>query len=152
MLRLPSLDEHLAAALRRLARGALQETVLLLLSDHGTHGIWYSNEFELGAAEHKLPLLFVVAPDWLLRRNPRWADALAANQRRLVTVRDIYQTMRTLVAWPDPPPDAAAPSLLEPMPEERTCADAGIPDVYCACRNRVVPRRFPAVVDARGDG
>ena len=54
MLRLPSLDEHLAAALRRLARGALQETVLLLLSDHGTHGIWYSNEFELGAAEHKL--------------------------------------------------------------------------------------------------
>ena len=26
--------------LRRMARGALQDTVLLLLSDHGTHGIW----------------------------------------------------------------------------------------------------------------
>ena len=40
MLRLPSLDEHLSALLRRMARGALQDTVLLLLSDHGTHGIW----------------------------------------------------------------------------------------------------------------
>jgi arylsulfatase A-like enzyme len=40
MLRLPSLDEHLATLLRRMARGALQDTVLLLLSDHGTHGIW----------------------------------------------------------------------------------------------------------------
>lgn len=40
MLRLPSLDEHLAGLLRRMARGVLQDTVLLLLSDHGTHGIW----------------------------------------------------------------------------------------------------------------
>ena len=86
MLRLPSLDEHLAALLRRLARGALQDSVLLLLSDHGTHGIWY-NDFELGAAEHKLPLLYVVAPDWLLQRNPRWQEGLAANQQRLVTAR-----------------------------------------------------------------
>ena len=42
MLRLPSLDEHLAGLLRRMARGVLQDTVLLLLSDHGTHGIWWA--------------------------------------------------------------------------------------------------------------
>ena len=87
MLRLPSLDEHLAAALRRLARGALQETVLLLLSDHGTHGIWYSNEFELGAAEHKLPLLFVVAPDWL----PSASIARSLRQQRGVKFRFMGQ-------------------------------------------------------------
>ena len=46
------------------------------------------NDFELGAAEHKLPLLYVVAPDWLLQRNPSWQEGLAANQRRLVTARD----------------------------------------------------------------
>ena len=39
MLRLPSLDEHLAGLLRRMARGVLQDTVLLLLSDHGREAV-----------------------------------------------------------------------------------------------------------------
>lgn len=156
------------------------------------------NDFELGAAEHKLPLLYVVAPDWLLRRNPRWREGLAANQRRLVTarclhpltrtltspyipphtltlpyihsrtpshplhllilpgtplqVRDIYRTMRVLLSWPDAPPGASTPSLLEPVPEGRTCAEAGIPDTYCACRNPEAQRRFSAVVEAARGG
>ena len=157
------------------------------------------NDFELGAAEHKLPLLYVIAPDWLLQRNPRWQEGLAANQRRLVTARDclhppvhtlthsytllhthtppytplrplthplhirtsphtpsqvfdIYRTMRVLLAWPDAPPGDATPSLLEPMPEGRTCADAGIPDTYCACRNPEAQRRFSAVVEAAHGG
>ena len=153
------------------------------------------NDFELGAAEHKLPLLYVVAPDWLLQRNPSWQEGLAANQRRLVTARDclhplhtslhtltspytpshplthpytplhirtssharsqvfdIYRTMRVLLAWPDAPPGDATPSLLKPMPEGRTCADAGIPDMYCACRNPEAQRRFSAVVEAAHGG
>ena len=137
---------------------------------------------EPGAAEHRLPLLYVVAPDWLLQRNPRWHEGLAANQRRLVTarrqrplvtppcmpshtlaphphasplrlqVRDIYRTMRVLLTWPDAPPGATAPSLLEPMPEGPTCADAQIPDAYCACRNPEAQRRFSAVVEAERGG
>ena len=46
----------------------------------------------------------------------------------------------------------ATPSLLEPMPEGRTCADAGIPDQYCACRNPEAQRRFSAVVEAAHSG
>ena len=143
------------------------------------------NDFELGAAEHKLPLLYVVAPDWLLQRNPRWREGLAANQRRLVTARDclhtlhttvhtltspytpshplerphpplqvfdIYRTMRVLLAWPDASPGDATPSLLEPMPEGRTCADADIPDMYCACRNPEAQRSFSAVVEVAHGG
>lgn len=55
------------------------------------------NDFELGAAEHKLPLLYVIAPDWLLQRNPRWQEGLAANQRRLVTARDCLHALHTTV-------------------------------------------------------
>ena len=67
-------------------------------------------------------------------------------------VFDIYRTMRVLLAWPDAPPGDATPSLLKPMPEGRTCADAGIPDMYCACRNPEAQRRFSAVVEAAHGG
>jgi arylsulfatase A-like enzyme len=40
MLRLPALDEALSSLLERLEATTLQDTVLFLLSDHGTHGIW----------------------------------------------------------------------------------------------------------------
>jgi hypothetical protein len=56
MLRLPSLDDDLAAMLLRWASTVLQDTVLLLMADHGTHGIWWT-EYEIGAAEHQLPML-----------------------------------------------------------------------------------------------
>ena len=133
MLRLPSLDADLADMLLRMAPTVLQETVLLLLSDHGTHGIWY-NDHEVGALEHQLPFLYVLAPDWLMRERPAWRDALAVNQRRLVTAHDLYRTMRTLAVWPDAPAGEHGPTILDEIAEERTCAQAGVPRAYCACR------------------
>ena len=67
-------------------------------------------------------------------------------------VFDIYRTMRVLLAWPDASPGDATPSLLEPMPEGRTCADADIPDMYCACRNPEAQRSFSAVVEVAHGG
>ena len=110
--------------------------VVFLLSDHGTHGIWYT-EYEIGKTEHQLPFMYVLAPDWLMQDRPKWLSALTANQRRLVTVHEIYQAMRILAAWPETPPaePAGALSLFDEMPEGRTCKEAGIPEVYCACRH-----------------
>ena len=112
-------------------------TVVLLLSDHGTHGIWYT-EYEIGATEHQLPFLYVLAPDWLMRQRPEWLKALTTNQRRLVTVHELHQAMRQLAAYPNDrsasarePPGAA--SLFDELPH-RTCQQAGVPEVYCACR------------------
>ena len=81
----------------------------------------------------------MLAPDWLLQSRPGWLRALTANQRRLVTVRELHRAMRLLASYPDTPPGghdpAAAPSLFDEVPEKRTCKQAGVPDVYCACRN-----------------
>ena len=134
MLRLPSLDADLAAAIRRLRDTVLQDTVLFLLSDHGTHGIWYT-DYEIGAAEHKLPFMYVVAPDWLMKARPDWRANLQTNQRRLVTVREVYHAMLRIAAFPD---DKAGgpPSLLDPIPAGRTCRDAQIPEKWCACKVR----------------
>ena len=208
MLRLGALDADLAAMLLRMARGVLQDTVLLLLSDHGTHGIWYT-EYEIGAtcaplpfesdrlpsrrvalaaseggpvqlgsiyahgevmplqaissdleqsqisratpsvsctptpppppsgSEHQLPFLYMVLPDWLLRARPAWHAALRVNQRRLVTAHELYRAMQQLAAWPESAPEpsrTARLSVFEELPETRSCQDAGIPEVYCACR------------------
>ena len=107
--------------------------MLLLMSDHGTHGIWYATDFEIGAAEHKLPVMYVLAPDWLMREKPHWAEALRVNQKRLVTVREVYESLRELAAWPEAPDGPARPSLFTTLPASRTCADAGVPEQYCAC-------------------
>ena len=133
MLRLPSLDADLANMLLRMASSVLQDTVVLLLSDHGTHGIWYT-EYEIGATEHQLPFLYVLAPDWLMRERPAWLAALTANQRRLVTVHELYRAMRALALYPEAPEREGGPSIFDEMPEGRTCNDAGVPEVYCACR------------------
>ena len=137
MLRLPSLDADLAAMLLRMASTVLQETVVILLSDHGTHGIWYT-EYEIGATEHQLPFLYVLAPDWLMASRPMWQRALSANQRRLVTVHELYRAIHMLATYPEMPGDrdpAAAPSLFDEIDEERTCKQAGVPEIYCACRS-----------------
>ena len=134
MLRLPSLDADLAAMLLRMAGTALQDTVVLLLSDHGTHGIRYT-EYEIGSTEHQLPFLYVLAPDWLMRERPRWFEALRTNQKRLVTAHELYRAMRALAAYPSTPPsEEGQKSLFDEMPEKRTCKEAGVPEVYCACR------------------
>ena len=108
---------------------------MLLLSDHGTHGIWYT-DYEIGATEHQLPFLYVLAPDWLLKARPAWKASLEANRKRLVTVHELYRAMRALAAYPETLSNDAqgGPSLFDEMPEKRTCKQAGVPDVYCACR------------------
>ena len=134
MLRLPSLDADLAAMLLRMAATVLQDTVLLLLSDHGTHGIWYT-EYEVGATEHQLPFLYVLAPGWLMQERPDWLTALTLNQHRLVTAHELYLTMQQLAAYPDAVNlQRNRLSLFDQIPGGRTCQEAGVPDGYCSCR------------------
>jgi hypothetical protein len=135
MLRLPSLDADLAAMLLRMAATVLQDTVVLLLSDHGTHGIWYT-DYEVGGTEHQLPFLYVLAPDWIMRQRPGWLEALTKNQKRLVTVHELYRAMQQLAAWPAAPSTGpGASTIFDELPPDRTCREAGVPEMYCACRD-----------------
>ena len=120
--------------------------VLFLLSDHGTHGIWYT-DYEIGAAEHKLPFMYVVAPDWLMKARPDWRANLQTNQRRLVTVREVYHAMLRIAAFPDDK-GGGPPSLLDPIPAGRTCRDAQIPEKWCACKVRNGGGEEPAAPEA----
>ena len=65
MTRLATLDESLWAFLVRIEHFVRRDTALFLLSDHGTHGVWY-NHFALGqvsASAHVGQVLWAVRAD-----------------------------------------------------------------------------------------
>lgn len=107
------------------------DSALFLLSDHGSHGIWY-NDFAVGQAEHRSPALFLVLPASFVAANPTIDETLRRNQRRRVTAFDLHATLRHLAAWPAmPPPSEEATSLLEELPDQRSCEAARVPPEWC---------------------
>ena len=96
-------------------------------------------------------MLAMLLPRWVEERYPAAAAALAANEQRLVSGYDVHTTLHHLLHLGesvDPPAQqyerwrAAGNvsasvrwgvSLLDVVPEGRTCDQAGIPAEWCAC-------------------
>uniref|UniRef100_A0A7S0IZ33 Sulfatase N-terminal domain-containing protein n=1 Tax=Calcidiscus leptoporus TaxID=127549 RepID=A0A7S0IZ33_9EUKA len=139
------LDADLAAHLLRLRADHAERTAVLLLSDHGIHYGRYYDGAKAGPQEHTLPLFYALLPRSLLAQRPALKAALCMNQRRLVSPFDVHATLRHILVYPDTPklPDwsiATYPlrprSLLEPIPAERTCVEAGVPPDVCPCQQQ----------------
>ena len=115
---------------------------MILISDHGLQGKIATTE--QGAREYKMPILYMFVPEYVLRENEGWKEALEANQRVLTSPRDVHETVLHLAGGRDVgdvewwqqhghDKDLAGASLLNPLPFNRTCADAGIPEMECIC-------------------
>lgn len=139
------LDREFSALLRWLRHsGALRSTVLLVLSDHGIRTGAF-RQTRQGQLEERLPLLSVVLPSWFPSRYRAAARNLRRNARRLTTPFDLHRTLLDLVR-----PDAAllqhrrtrrstqessrGRSLFRALSASRTCAEAGVPVHWCACK------------------
>ena len=131
MHRLGGLDE-LAREFLLSIEGALRtDSALFLLTDHGTHGIWY-NDFGVGMAEHRAPMLTLLLPSRFVDAHPGVDAALRRNTRRRVTAYDLHATLRHLAAWPAmPPPSAEATSLFVDLEDGRSCEAARVPAKWC---------------------
>ncbi|XP_046988809.1 uncharacterized protein LOC124594478 [Schistocerca americana] len=143
-------DSELSSFLRWLRdTGALQSTVLMLLSDHGIRAGAF-RQTRQGQLEERLPLLAVALPTWFSQRYRAAARNLRRNARRLSTPFDLHRTLLDLVR-----PDRAlldhqllrrrerepgrGRSLFTALPESRTCADAGVHVHWCACKRGTRP-------------
>ena len=116
-------------------------SIMLLFSDHGMR-FGPVMRTELGGYESRLPFFYVIPPPWYARRYPERMAALRNNSRRLTTFFDAHATLRELLS------DAGLAeselplfrhpgvSLFRPVPEERSCDDAGIAAHWCACHSR----------------
>eukprot|EP00947_MAST-08B_sp_MAST-8B-sp1_P000429 g429.t1 len=100
-------DEDLAASLWRLHRaGVLEDTAVLVVSDHGMKGLRFY-ETGIGEAEYRMPVAMMLLPrNPALRLDPAMAANLRTNQFRLTTHYDLHRTLWHLAhdGFPAAPP------------------------------------------------
>ncbi|KAK2160235.1 hypothetical protein LSH36_137g00020 [Paralvinella palmiformis] len=119
--------------------GYLENTLLILMSDHGLRAGSF-RKTQQGKYEERLPFFAVRLPDWFRRAYPEESRHLATNAFRLTTPFDVHATFRHLIDFrPGEQPDrlTRGMSLLREVPAERTCSDGAIPSHWCTCLDSV---------------
>jgi len=124
----------------------LNNTFLIFLSDHGLRfGDFLLSE--QGRIEGKLPALFFVAPDWFRHKYSSAMRNLRDNQNRLLTTLDIHATLLDLADLSQIEDEVIAArsnnikteekgiSLFLPLPDNRSCQEASIPEEFCSCEH-----------------
>lgn len=151
-LNFPTLiDADLADFLRAMqSSGALDNSFLILMSDHGIRWGSFRNTYQ-GMMEERQPFVFFVPPKRFSEQYPEAMRNLVRNRHRLTTHFDLYETLRDLADLKtiesrtikerakdldetDPMPRGI--SLFLPVSESRSCYDAAIAPHWCTCHDR----------------
>ncbi|XP_044729234.1 uncharacterized protein LOC123292583 [Chrysoperla carnea] len=129
--------------------GALENTALFLISDHGMRYGGIRSTYQ-GFLEERLPMLYIFTPYWFRSKYPTaWAN-LITNTRRLTTPFDLHETLLDLKNLKflqrekmrlklynkinNTATTSNGLSLFLPIPKERTCEMAAIPMHFCTCQ------------------
>ncbi|XP_049882409.1 uncharacterized protein LOC126378228 [Pectinophora gossypiella] len=134
-------DVPLMEFLKRLEKkGVFKNTLLMVMGDHGPRYANIRDTFQ-GKLEERLPFMAIRLPDKLRAGRPEAQSALEANMDVLTTPHDIHATILdtldlTTLGNPYKVQGADLPralSLLEPVPRNRSCSEAGIEPHWCTC-------------------
>jgi len=68
----------------------LNDTIIVMTSDHGSHMGPYFMFSETGKYEQRMPLLIMIYPKWFLSKYPEFRTNLIDNKQRLVSHYDTY--------------------------------------------------------------
>ena len=133
-------DVHFHAFLKQLyEEGLLNNTVLVLFSDHG-YRYGDLRITEIGRYEARLPLMFLYVPEWLRKKYPLVNKNLQTNKHLLSTPFDLYETLKDVLYFGRPQettkPSARGVSWFKPIPFNRTCASAAVSTHFCACLSK----------------
>ncbi|KAH8298302.1 hypothetical protein KR018_000934, partial [Drosophila ironensis] len=128
----------------------LNNTLVLLMSAHGLRKDTYRMSYQ-GLQEESQPLLMAIYPEWLTTQYPQAIANLKENSKKLVTPFDLHatvqdvlhleelenlQVLKRTVRLMDAETEKVLPqaiSLFLPIPDTRTCKQAGIPSLFCLC-------------------
>ncbi|EDV58314.2 uncharacterized protein LOC6542248 [Drosophila erecta] len=88
-----------------------------------------------------LPILYIWLPSWFRALRPEIVQALRINSKRLTSPYDLHLTLQHLLELGERWPHAVdklvdcptCQTLFAPVPENRTCSDAGIGESNCPC-------------------
>ncbi|CAJ0601293.1 unnamed protein product [Cylicocyclus nassatus] len=133
-------DEDLASTLLEMHKsGALDDALVIVMADHG-HRFAKLRETHQGQLEERLPFFAISLPAKFRQTEigKKMAENLRGNKNRLTTPFDIHATLMDILHLPK---DLSAMqdtskrslSLFRPIPENRTCSQAGIEAHWCTC-------------------
>ena len=131
-----ALDGDLVAFLKDLeAKGYLNSTLLILMSDHGAR-FGYIRATAQGKLEERMPYFSFRFPPWFHRQYPDIIKNMEINVNRLTTPFDIYETFLDILHYTGSGKantSRRGVSLFSEITEERTCSDAEVTPHWCAC-------------------
>ncbi|GAB1607850.1 uncharacterized protein LOC115231360, partial [Argonauta hians] len=123
----------------------LNNTLVFFFGDHGFRFGGFRTT-EVGSHEVNLPFSFLMVPEWFKTKHKSKVQNLDTNQNRLVTFFDVFATLSENLNRGDNSQTSQATttttttirskrgiSLLAPIPANRTCKDAEIPEGFCEC-------------------
>ncbi|VDI08852.1 Hypothetical predicted protein [Mytilus galloprovincialis] len=114
----------------------LKNTVVFFFSDHGMRFGRFRETFA-GKLEERLPFMLIVFPSWFITKYPELHRNLQINARRLTTPFDIFATLEHILDFngieKKQVTKQRSMSLLNEIPENRTCDEAGILPHWCTC-------------------
>lgn len=120
--------------------GILENTLLLVMSDHGSRFTNIRMTYQ-GKIEERLPFVSIVLPERLKKHRPDAEKNLRSNANVLTTPFDIHTTILDAVGLKHLSNNYKVPgsdllrglSLLEPILASRSCSEAYIHPHWCAC-------------------
>ena len=114
--------------------GNFKNTAIFLFSDHGSR---FSEErlSPQGDLEERMPFFSLYLPDSYKKANPSKYNNLIKNSKQITTAFDIHATIRDLTCLGKAPdvPFRSVMSVLEDIPMNRSCEQAGVSLHYCVC-------------------
>ncbi|CAG7815211.1 unnamed protein product, partial [Allacma fusca] len=140
---IPSCDEDLAEFFLYLKsqEDLLENTLIIIMGDHGDRINFFSHDNMEGYLERALPGLFLRIPDRLQKNFPEFKKAASINTHRLTTAFDIHHTLLHIMSLSGlslsdtefQPSLHDRSSLFVEVPTTRTCDSVNIEDGYCVC-------------------
>ncbi|KHJ87428.1 hypothetical protein OESDEN_12799, partial [Oesophagostomum dentatum] len=135
-------DEDLAGTLLAMHEsGELDDALVIVMADHG-HRFAELRETHQGMLEERLPFFAISLPAKFRKseQGRQMYANLLSNRDRLTTPFDIHATLWDILHVPEDlssVQDASkrSLSLFRPIPEHRTCTQAGISAHWCTCLN-----------------
>ncbi|KAI8126342.1 hypothetical protein FF38_09154 [Lucilia cuprina] len=138
-----AMDEHIMNYLKKFKQmGTLEDTIVVFFSDHGMR-FGPIRKTHSGHLEERLPFVFLWLPPNLKQNYPSFVNALNVNKNRLTNPYDTHMTLKhilrltgrvqneTVLNKSDACPKCQ--SLLEPVPQNRSCLDVAIEAHWCTC-------------------
>lgn len=144
--RIRQVDDRLSRYVEKMAR--VDDTLTIILSDHGPKTTKYSFYTMEGRAEKYDPFSFIIIPEKVARTlGLETVRALSENQNRLVTTLDLHKSLMSLgktslTGTAGITNGLRDRGIFDPIPSNRTCAHLSIkPLAVCKCEGW--EKRFP---------